>query len=151
MQPWVEKQPVRRATLLAALFALWVVTIAGRLVYLQVFRHQFYRKKSDDQTSRLVEIPAIRGSILDRSGRTLALSIPVDSVVVNPLRAPEPKVAAGILGPILGLDRTQLESMLAAAAAKRRGFFWVKRKLSFEEAQRLRDLRLDGSNSEAKA
>jgi cell division protein FtsI (penicillin-binding protein 3) len=143
MQPWAEKQATRRATLLAALFALWVISIAARLVCLQVFRYQAYRKQADDQTSSMVAIPAARGSILDRSGRTLALSVPVDSVVVNPMRAPEPGITAGILGPILGLDRRQLESRLVAAAAKRRGFFWVKRKVSFEEAERLRGLRLD--------
>jgi cell division protein FtsI (penicillin-binding protein 3) len=143
MQPWAERQATRRATLLAALFALWMALIAGRLVDLQVFRHHAYRKQSETQTNRLVTIPAPRGRILDRAGRTLALSIPVESVVVNPRRTRAYEVTAGILGPVLGLDQRQLEQALAAAAANRRGFFRVKSKVSLEEAERLRDLPLN--------
>ncbi|MFB3776353.1 MAG: penicillin-binding protein [Bryobacteraceae bacterium] len=128
--------------MLVVLFSAWAVLIAARLVYLQVFRHQSYRRQSEAQTSRLMEIPARRGRILDRAGRTLAISLPVDSVVVNPLRAPQPDVCAGILAPILGLDRRETEAKLAAAAAQRRGFLWVKRKITFAQSERLRGLGL---------
>ncbi len=116
--------------------------ICLRLVFLQVIRHEAYRKLSEGQTVRLVEIQAPRGGIYDRQGRPLALSVPVDSIVVNPMRAPAPEVAAGILAPILSLNRGELKAKLAAEAKERRGFLWVKRKVSREEGQRLRALRL---------
>ncbi len=59
------------------------------------------------------------------------------------MRAPDPAVVGGILAPILGLDRAALESRLAAAVRERRGFLWVKRRVSYPEAQRLRELRFD--------
>ena len=59
------------------------------------------------------------------------------------MRAPEPAVTAGILAPVLGLNPAELEARLAAAARQRRGFLWVKRRVSFaQESQRLRGLRL---------
>lgn len=142
MQAREDTKATGRAKWLACLALLWAVLIAGRLIYLQVFRHQAYRQLSDRQTSMPVEIRAPRGSIFDRFGHPLAMSVPVDSVVVNPMRAPEPAVAAGLLAPILGLDRPALETRLAGAARQRKGFLWVERKVSFAEAQRLRRLRL---------
>ena len=136
-------QATKRARLLAMVALAWVLVIAGRLLYLQVIRHQYYKDLSDNQSISRVEIPALRGSLLDRSGRPLALSLPADVVVVNPILAPEPAITSGILAPILGLERVELEIKLAAAARERRGFFPVKRKVGYEDAQRLRDLRLD--------
>ncbi len=138
-----KSQATQRATLFAALVAIWVAVVAGRLVHLQVVRHAFYKELSDRQISTTEAIRAPRGAILDRGGRTLALSVPVQSVVVNPKRSPEPAVAAGILAPILGLNRGQLEVRLAQTARQGKGFLWIKRKISYEEAERLRSLRLD--------
>jgi cell division protein FtsI (penicillin-binding protein 3) len=142
MQVWAERQSTRRAALLIVVFLVWTILIVLRLVHLQVLRHQSYRKLSEAQTSRVVELPARRGRILDRAGRTLALSLPVDSVVVNPMRTPQPDISAGILAPVLGLDPTELEARLKAAAGQHRGFLWVKRRVSFQQSERLRDLRL---------
>ncbi len=130
-----DTKATRRVKWLALFALLWAVLIAGKLIYLQVFRHQYYRQLSDRQTSMRVEIRAPRGAIFDRLGHPLAMSVPVDSIVVNPMRAPDPAVAAGLLAPILGLDRPALETKLASAARQRRGFLWVKRKVSFSEAR----------------
>jgi cell division protein FtsI/penicillin-binding protein 2 len=138
-----KTRSVKRATVLAAAMAGWTVLIGARLIQLQVIRHEHYRKQSEAQISSVEEVRAPRGSICDREGRNLALSVPCESIVVNPMRAPEPAITAGILAPILGLDPQQLEARLEAAARQRRGFLWVKRKVSFEEAERLRGLRLD--------
>ncbi len=142
MQPWGERQATGRAAILVVLFSVWMVLIIGRLVYLQIFRHENYRRKSEAQTIKLMEIPAARGQILDRFGRTLALSLPVDSVVVNPMLAPQPDITAGLLAPVLELDAKDLEAKVRSAAAQHRGFLWVKRKVSFAQGERLRGLRL---------
>ena len=48
-----------------------------------------------------VEIPAPRGAIFDRTGQPLAMSVPMESVFVNPLRVPDMGVASEILARIL--------------------------------------------------
>jgi len=122
----------------------WLCLIGVRLVYLQLIRHASFRQQADRQSSELMEIRVPRGAIYDRSGRPLAISVPVESVCINPMRAPSPAVTAGILAPILGLDETLVRERIQAAVRQGRGFLWIKRKVSLSEAQRLRALRLDG-------
>jgi len=133
----------RRAQALVLLLAAWAALIFGRLIQLQIFRHQHYRELAGKQTSSEDDIPAERGAIYDRMGRVLALSVPAESVFINPRLAPEPSIAAGILAPVLELDQPELEKKIAEAAARRRGFLWIKRKISFQQAERLRGLNLD--------
>lgn len=133
----------QRLAVLVALAALWILAIVGRLVYLQVFQHQTYRQLAEQQQRQRVELSAPRGAILDRNGQPLAMSLAVESVCINPRRAPELSVASGILAPILGLDRRELFGRMTEAAQRGRGFLWVKRKISLGEAERLRSLGLD--------
>ncbi len=137
-----EKRSRTRATALAVVLAAWFAVIAGRLLQLQVFQHSHYRGLSDRRTTGVVEIRARRGTIFDRAGRPLALSLPADSVAVNPRLAPEPQITAGFLAPVLGLNQRELEEKLEAAARQRRGFLWIKRRVSFAESDRLRRLGL---------
>src|SRR5262249_42265948 len=51
--------------------------------------------------------------------------------------------AAEVIAPILKMDRVKLESDLKSAVEDHRGFMWIKRKASFEESRRLRDLHLE--------
>ena len=135
-------QAKRRATWLASAGLLWAALIGGRLIQLQVVEHQKYRKESDDQVIRQVELRAQRGAFYDRNGRPLALDLPVDSITVNPMQAPEPDYVAGILAPILGLDAADVRTKVAEAAQAHRGFLYVDRKVGFQNTERLRSLRL---------
>lgn len=98
-----------------------------------------------------VEIPAPRGQILDRSGHALAISIPSEKVIVNPLKIPDLNFAADILARVLHLDGADLFFGLKEAKEHGRGYFVVKPKISFEEAQSLRSLQLDWIDIERKS
>lgn len=143
MNPRARVQATNRLMLVGGIALVWALAIVGRLVYLQIFRHETFLRQAEQQQSKLVELQAPRGAIFDRAERPLAMSLPVDSVCINPMRAPEFSVAAGILSPILGLDRQELLDRMRAAAGRRRGFMWVKRKISPEESERLRSLGLE--------
>ncbi|MEX2263475.1 MAG: penicillin-binding protein [Bryobacteraceae bacterium] len=133
----------RRLTWLAAGALLWAILICAKLIYLQILRHDEYARMARHQQERLIEIPAPRGTIFDRNGEPLAMSVPMDSVFVNPLLLSDPAVAADILSPILSLDADQLREKLRSAVRNRRGFLWIKRKISPLESERLRSLRLE--------
>lgn len=98
-----------------------------------------------------VEIPAPRGAILDRSGQAMALSIPSEKVIVNPLKIPDLNFAADILARVLHLDGADLFTRLKEAKDHNRGYFVVKPKIAFEEAQSLRSLQLDWIDIERKS
>src|SRR5580658_10416581 len=100
-----ETQSTKRLLWLLRALIVWVAVIFLRLVWLQVFQHDDLLRQAQSQQQRLVSIEAERGSILDRSGQPLAKSLPAESVLVNPKRIKDPRVAASLLAPILGLDR----------------------------------------------
>jgi len=77
-----------RLTWLAIAALLWAGLIFAKLVSLQVIHHKEYARLARQQQELRVSIPAPRGPIFDRTGQPLAMSIPVESVFVNPLRIP---------------------------------------------------------------
>lgn len=137
-----EGKSIRRLRILIWLFLAWAVLIFYHLVKFQVVEHDTYRHLAVSQHQKLVEINAPRGMILDRNLKPLAMSLPVDSVCVNPQKIPDVAVAADILSSVLDLDRDQLLAKLLAAKVMQKGFLWVKRKVSDEEAARVRSYKL---------
>ena len=69
--------PAWRARFVAALILLAFGTLAARSVYLQVVRNDFLQQKGESRYSRVIELSATRGRIVDRSGDVLAVSTPV--------------------------------------------------------------------------
>src|SRR6202167_148379 len=133
----------RRVHMLVRVAFVWAALIAARSIQVQVFEHSQYAQLARDQQQKLEEIKAPRGAILDRYGQRLAMSLPAESVVVDPLRVPDLSVAAEVLSRVLNLDARDLLVKLKTSVDGRRGFLWVKRKITREEAQRLRDLNLE--------
>jgi cell division protein FtsI (penicillin-binding protein 3) len=133
----------RRVHMLVRVAFVWAALIAARLIQLQVVQHSQYAQLARDQQQKLEEIKAPRGAILDRYGQRLAMSLPAESVVVDPLRVPDLSVAADVLANILDLNAPDLLANLKSAVNNRRGFLWVKRKITRQEAKRLRDLNLE--------
>jgi cell division protein FtsI (penicillin-binding protein 3) len=133
----------RRLRILARISFIWGILILYRLVSLQIFRHDEFQKLAQQQQDREVEIQAPRGVIFDRTGRPLAMSLPVDSVCINPLRVPDLALAADLLSRILEIDGDALLGKMASAVDNHRGFLWVKRKITPEESTKLRSYNLD--------
>src|SRR5580658_4246124 len=133
----------RRVHMLVRVAFVWAALIAARLIQLQVVQHSQYAQLAHGQQQKLEEIKAPRGAILDRYGQRLAMSLPAESVCLDPLRVPDAAVAADILAKVLKLDSGDLLAKLKSAAQSRRGFLWVKRKITPQEAKRLRDLNLE--------
>lgn len=135
----------QRLRIVARFAVIWALVIAGRLVHLQVVKYSYYRGLADNQQVRVVEIKPVRGTILDRAGRPLAVSLPADTVVVNPSLVPDIPMAASILATVLSLDPVRLRADIEEARANpaRSGFLRVKRRISPEESERLKSMRVD--------
>ena len=133
----------KRVRMLARLAIVWAALIVARLIQLQIVQHGEFTRLARQQQQRVVEVRAPRGMILDRNGQRLAMSLPVESVCIDPLRVPDLVVASDILSKILAVDADEMLGKMRWAVSGRRGFLWVKRKVAPEEAKRLRDLKLD--------
>jgi cell division protein FtsI (penicillin-binding protein 3) len=133
----------RRLTWLAGGALLWAGLIFAKIIFLQVIHHKDYARIARQQQELKVEIPAPRGPIFDRTGQPLAMSIPMESVSVNPLKVPDIGVASQILARILNMDAGELRDRMRRAYEHHSGFLWVKRKIAATEAEELRSLHLD--------
>jgi cell division protein FtsI (penicillin-binding protein 3) len=136
----------RRLKWLAWIVVAWCAAIFYKLVSLQVFHHTEYVKLARARQEKAVEIPGPRGTLFDRNGQVLAISAPTESVFINPLKVPDLGIAAQILGAELHLDPTELYGTMRNAYENHRGFLWIKRKISYEEGQHVRNLNLDWIN-----
>jgi cell division protein FtsI (penicillin-binding protein 3) len=133
----------RRLTILAAILVLWGGAIFAKLLSLQVLHHREYVQLARNREELDVAISAPRGTIADRHGQPLAMSVPTESVYVNPLKVPDLQVASTILSLALHMDRNGLYGKMKWASDTQRGFLWVKRKITFDEGQSIRNLHLD--------
>jgi len=114
-----------RALIVAALLTLGYMGVGVRLAYLQVIKHGDLYARAERQQMRVINIPARRGTIYDRNGRELAVSIEVNSLYGVPSKVDDPGAVAGKLAPVLGMDRRELAGKLSG----NRAFVWLDRKV----------------------
>ena len=113
------KTPAKRLWILGAVLFLWVAAVLGRLVYLQVVKYQFFLSLASRQRGRVIDVDPRRGTIYDRNGTELAMSIDVDSVFAVPSEIPDQETTAQILANVLGLD---VQDLLARVRSLLRHF-----------------------------
>jgi cell division protein FtsI (penicillin-binding protein 3) len=101
---------------LAAMLVVMVVAlgvIGVKLLTLQGSESAKYSKLSREQLLRTTKLEPTRGSILDRDGADLALSVPRPTVFVDPTAVVRPEVAAPKVAAILGLPLTKVQAAFA--------------------------------------
>jgi cell division protein FtsI (penicillin-binding protein 3) len=117
-----------------------VAGIVVRLVELQVRDASAYRTLAWDQRVRTIELPASRGSILDRSGQELALSLPARAVYARPSLLSDPRSEAKTVATALGLD----VAGVLADLRKHEPFVYLARGVDLDTAAALEAKQLPG-------
>jgi cell division protein FtsI (penicillin-binding protein 3) len=100
--------PSKRLVHALVVVGLALVVLAGRLVQLQGFESTTYAAKAERQRLRKIELAATRGSILDRSGRPLAMNVEARAVYADPKLVKDAPATARALQPILKVPAHQL-------------------------------------------
>lgn len=77
-----KKQTLRLQTMLGLCLVLFVILL-GRMVYLQLWRGEYYTKQSDGNRLRQSRIIAPRGLIFDKDGKELVNNLPGYAVVLQ--------------------------------------------------------------------
>jgi len=124
------------------MFLVGSVALAVRIVYLSVAEGEFLIGQGDNRSIRAVPIPAYRGVVQDRFGESLALSTPVAALWTDPSRSEFDRDDVRALAEILELNASDLETQLERS--RRREFLYLKRRVSWSDAQRVQALKLDG-------
>lgn len=117
---------------LVCLGLVLVFTIfAGRLVDLQVAKHEYYSGIAADKHSIRVPIPARRGRILDRNGEELAVNIPVRTVTADGTHIKDAPALAKVAAPFLEMPEKELLEKLSTT----RPYVVIRKEVSEEKAQ----------------
>jgi cell division protein FtsI (penicillin-binding protein 3) len=114
--------------------------VVARMFQLQVLKKEQLYKLAFQQHH--VQIPLVpkRGTICDRKGNELAVSIEVDSVYADPRKVVEVEKTASNLALILKIDQEEVRQKL-----KSRGSFeWIQRKIASSEVEQIKTLHLPG-------
>jgi cell division protein FtsI/penicillin-binding protein 2 len=129
-----------RLLIIAGVAFLWMGAVFGRLTYLQLYRHSEYLSRAMRQQQRTIEITPERGTIFDRNGKPLAMSIPVDSAFAVPSEIADENLAARLLSGVINKPQEEIEARFESS----RSFAWIARKLPPEKADAISKLNLKG-------
>lgn len=130
-----------RARVLIILLLTGFAVLAARAFYLQGLNTEFLQAKGEARFTRVVEMPASRGPILDRNGVPLAISTPVESIWISPSEVELTVEQKKRLAKAVELDVKDIDSKIADAD---KTFVWLKRQLSPEQAAKVMALKIPG-------
>ncbi len=121
-----------------------LVLVAGRLVQLTVIQHRELADRAASQHHKRIRWTSQRGTIVDRNGKLLALSVSAESLFVHPGQLPDgiderlPTLAAA-----LQLPTPRVAQLLRTPAP----FVWLRRRASPQLAAEVRSLAIAGIGS----
>ncbi len=129
-----------RLVLLVAGVAAGLLAIFGRCAHLQVIRAPELLDQARSQQEKTITLDPLRGPIVDRNGKELAVSLDVDSVFAEPAEVDDAATAARRLAPAVGMPATELRERLSSD----RRFVWIKRKVTPDLRRRIEALKIRG-------
>ena len=130
----------RRIGLLFAVFLLAFSIVLARAVWLQGVKGSSFASQANLQQSETIEVPALRGTVLDRRGREMAVSEDAVSIYATPYQVKDPPHAAELLAPVLEMDPDDVLEALTVDS----GFSYLARKVDLPTARRVERLHLAG-------
>jgi cell division protein FtsI (penicillin-binding protein 3) len=130
----------RRIGLLFAGFLLCFLVVSVRAVWLQGVRGPQLASEAAYQQTETIEVPGLRGGLLDRYGNPLAVSEDAATIYATPYQVKDPARTARLLARALDGDREEILRSLTADS----GFSYVAKKVDLPTAARLERLELPG-------
>lgn len=130
-----------RAQAVLVVFALIAVVFFLRLVFLQVIVADQYSAQAEESRTISFTTTPHRGTIYDRNGIVLATSVDATTIYANPVEVTDVTAEAQSLAGVLGGDVADYEALLSKQETS---FVYIKRQAEVGEAERVKDLELDG-------
>jgi cell division protein FtsI/penicillin-binding protein 2 len=137
----INYQGKKRFFALSIFFFIWIFLIAFKLFKLQVIDYNTYMAKVKAQINRVEDLHSKRGTITDRNGEILAISLQSKSVFLSNKDKEISLVVFRDFCRLLALNNSQ---KINVNKRIRRGekFIWLKRKLTDEEYLKIQPLAL---------
>ena len=117
---WGEQRLFETRSLIAGvLMVLLTLTLVGRLVLLQVIRHDYYADLSQGNRVRTEPIPAARGLILDRNGTVMVNNEPAYQLELTREQVPDLNDTLKRLAALGLIDKDEVEETRHMIMARR--------------------------------
>ena len=136
----------RYYVVLGIVVLIYLVLLA-RTAYIQVVEPDMLKSQGDKRSLRAMKNTVQRGTILDRNGEKLAISVPVETVWVDPKTIMQKNALSmkkhwQALADVLGQDLNNLTEKVAQKPNKR--FVYIARQVSPVVGKYIKDLRIPG-------
>ena len=119
---------------------LGMMVLAGRLVYLMVFRSEYYSAKAEDLHQRERDIKAARGKILDINGKVLASNRSVCTISVIHSQIKDAERVIKVLAEERDMDEETVRKRVEKYSAIER----IKSNVAKEIGDKIREHKLEG-------
>ncbi len=129
-----------KAYLILVVFAFGYALVVYRLYRLQILEHAELRDKAERQHKRTVTIDPKRGTIYDRKGREIAISVDTISLYAVPPQIKDKPATAKVIAKMTGKKRREVLQSLR----KKKQFVWIARKLNPAILKKLEASGLEG-------
>nr|WP_238524998.1 stage V sporulation protein D [Caldicellulosiruptor owensensis] len=124
-----------------AVFFLSFVLLVGRLFYLQLIKGEELKKRAFSQWTRERLVAPKRGSIVDRNGKILAMSITAETVVASLNQIKDKEWTAKVLSGILQMDYQKILNKLNTKGVSD---IYIARNIDKDKADKIRKYALPG-------
>ena len=145
-----NSQPITatwRYYVVLGIVVLIYLSLLARTAYIQVIEPDMLKSQGDKRSLRAMKNTVQRGTILDRNGEKLAISVPVETVWVDPKTIMQKNSLSmkkhwQALADVLGQDLNKLTEKVAKRPNKR--FVYIARQVSPVVGQYIKDLKIPG-------
>jgi len=134
------KRHFRRIDLVVSLLLLFFCIILAKVIFTQLFSHNYLKNLSLRQHNLFLELEPKRGIIYDRNLNSLAINLACDSVYAVPKQIKDKEKTVNALAQVIDLDK----DFLAKRIFSDKGFIWLERKLPDDKSRRVKSLGLKG-------
>lgn len=123
-----------------AFFVLLCMVYFARLFFLQVIVSDEYSAAAEESRTRSYPTTQRRGTIYDRNGTVLAVSVDATTIYADPREVTDAQGEAAQIAAVLGGEAADYLEALSGSGT----FAYVKRQADVDLAEQLRSLKLDG-------
>lgn len=129
-----RQQAFNRFMLIVAVLVIWIGGIGARLVYLQVRQHDWLKERAEGLRLNVNRSKLPRGTIFDRDGRVLAMSVTVKTLFADATQIDDIEGTAKIVAKLTGSDQKMILKLLRNGKENERRFVPLIRGLDEEKA-----------------
>lgn len=139
--PLVLRLPMWRSRVVLFMMFAGFCALLGRAFWIQGPGNDFYSEKGN-RVKRLVELPSVRGRILDRNGEILAISLEAKTIIAYPDTIPDDlsKEKVSTLAKLLKMGEADLRKKLNES----RNQLFLRRQVEPDIAQKIKELNIPG-------